>query len=87
MEAESIYFNCNSNHSQISTKSKVPAKFPQSLSRHSQFLCIHSLRSITKFSVDRKSEHYAVLGSFMRVSCVPTKDSQLPQILKHTIYL
>ena len=36
-EAQSVYFNCNSNHSQISTESEVPGKFssPQSVSVYS----------------------------------------------------
>lgn len=84
MEAESTYFNCNSNHSQISTESKGLWKFssPQSVSVYSIFPGI-SPSSL----VDRKCKHHAVLGSFMRVSCVPTQHSRLPKNLKHTVYL
>jgi len=83
-ETVSAYFNCNSNHSQISTESEVPGKFssPQSVSVYSIFP-----GTSPSSSVDTKSKHHAVLGSFVRVSCVPTQYSQLPKNLKHTVYL
>lgn len=71
-EAESAYFNCNSNHSQISTESKVLGKFSSPLS-----VSVYSIfpGSPPSSLVDRKSKHHAVLGSFVRVSCIPTQYS------------
>lgn len=80
--AESAYFNCSSNHSQFSTESEVPRKFsfPQSVSVYSSAASPSSL-------VDKKSKHRAVLGSFVRVSCVPTQYSWLLKNLKRTVFL
>lgn len=70
-EAESTYFNSNSNYSQISTVSKAPGKFNSLQS----VLAIHLPRSITKLVVDIKSKDCAVLSSFIKVSCVPMQYS------------
>lgn len=70
---------------QITVKFPPRTKFPQTLALHS--FCIFRVSGASSSLFERKSKHHAVLGSFMRVSCVPTKASQLPQNLKHAIYL